>query len=237
MENSSEKKKGILVIPTLNEEITIGQVLKKAKSKFKNEHILVIDGNSKDKTLEIVKSQGIEYLSQNGNGKGTAMIETMQYALKEGYDYICFIDGDLTYDFDDALKICKIMEENRNLAMIIGDRLRGEREKKAITSLNLIGNYLFSILISIFFFRPLYDTQSGLRAISLPFAKQYISKLNSEEFEIETELTIETIKNNGHIVNIPIKYYCRPKGSITKLSSFRIGFRILKTIFKLRFYK
>ena len=223
------------MIPTLNEEITIGQVLKNAKDKFKNEQILVIDGNSKDKTLEIVKSHGIEYLSQNGNGKGTAMIETMQYALKKGYDFICFIDGDLTYDFDDALKICKIMEENRNLAMIIGDRLRGEREKKAITSLNLLGNYLFSILISIFFFRPIYDTQSGLRAISLPFAEQYISKLKSEEFEIETELTIATIKNNGHILNMPIKYYCRPKGSVTKLSSFRIGFRILKTIFTLRF--
>ena len=226
-------KKIKLIVPTLNEEQTIRKVITDAKE-FDIE-IIVIDGNSTDQTVQIAKGLDVPVWIQEGKGKGNAIIQAFQrLSLEENQDIIVLIDGDETYDIKRIESLCKPIIDG--LAdMVIGDRLKGNREEGSISRVNMIGNYVFSILSSILYWLPLIDTQTGYRAFTPNLVKDLAPILSSSGFEIETEINIITKKLGYKIKSIPSDYFCRPKGSETKLSPLKTGSRILKKLFVLKF--
>ncbi|MFQ6054394.1 MAG: S-layer glycoprotein N-glycosyltransferase AglJ, partial [Methanosarcinales archaeon] len=214
-----------ILIPTLNEGQTIGTLIKEFKSLGYN-NILVIDGHSKDNTVKIARNAGARVVMQSGKGKGQA--------VKQAFDlidskYVVMIDGDGTYlpsDIDIVLAPVLRGEADH----VIGNRFK-EYEKGAFTKLNLIGNQLLNKIFGFAYGVWLNDILSGYRAFTKNTIKQL--ELNKTGFEVEAEITIESVKKNLRITEVPITYLSRKGMSTTKLNPLKDGFKIGYTIYKL----
>jgi glycosyltransferase (TIGR04182 family) len=218
-----EKDEICILIPTLNEGLTIGKIVREFRE-LGYRNILVIDGNSTDNTVEAATGAGAKVRLQSGKGKGNAIIEAFEIIEQS---YILMLDGDGTYSPRDAEKM--LVPLFSGFDQVIGDRLVNA-EEGAFSRLNLLGNQMLNLLFKIAHSRDLHDILSGYRA----FTRLAVRQMNLKEtgFEIETEMSVEAVRNGQHIKVVPIKYSRRP-GTATKLSPFHDGIRIMSTIYRL----
>jgi len=215
-----------ILIPTLNEENAIGGVIDGFKGK--GYRIVVIDGNSQDRTREIAKNKGAEVIIQTGKGKGNALKEAFNYIDNE---IVVVIDGDGTYLPEEVDKILEPIIKGYS-DHVVGNRLVNY-ENGAFTRLNLIGNKFLNFFFRLTYGIDLHDILSGYRALKRNVYKNV--NLKKTGFETETELTVETIAKGFSIYEVPITYLKR--GGKTKLNPLRDGFLIGATINELlRFY-
>lgn len=212
-----------ILIPTLNEAPTIGNVVKEFKALGYN-HILVIDGKSTDNTVKIAREAGANVRTQSGKGKGNAIIEAFEVIEQP---YILMMDGDGTYSTKDAEKMLTPLF--LGFDQVIGDRLMNA-EEGSFSHLNLFGNHMLNLLFKLAHSRDLHDILSGYRA----FTKLAVNQMHLKEqgFEIETEISVEAVRNGQRTMIVPIKYLRRP-GTATKLSPFHDGIKIVSTIYRL----
>jgi glycosyltransferase (TIGR04182 family) len=212
-----------ILIPTLNEELTIGQIISEFKELGYN-HILVIDGKSTDNTVKFSRENGAMVRAQSGKGKGNAIIEAFEIIE---HPYILMLDGDGTYNPKDAEKM--LIPLFSGYDQVIGDRLVNADEG-AFSYLNLFGNYMVNLLFKVAHSRDLHDILSGYRA----FTRHAVQQMNLKEkgFEIETEMSVEAVRNGQRIMVVPVNYSRRP-GTDTKLSPFHDGIKIVSTIYRL----
>jgi len=167
--NSQEKIsnaiKADIIIPTLNEESSIRKIIHSIRShSFPiNVSILVIDGGSTDKTVQICNEEKVKIVKQKGRGKGTAMREAVNVS---NADIIIFIDGDGTYYVDDLEKLLEPLL-NEKADMVVGSRLMGKREKGSISRMNIMGNKLFNRTINFAMNSRVTDSLSGYRAMRI----------------------------------------------------------------------
>ncbi|WP_410507984.1 S-layer glycoprotein N-glycosyltransferase AglJ [Methanosarcina hadiensis] len=214
-----------ILIPTLNEAATIGELIKNFKKEgFSN--ILVIDGNSKDGTAQIAEAEGARVILQTGKGKGQAMIQAFELIESP---YIIMVDGDGTYLAREASSLLKPVLEGR-ADHVIGNRLN-KYSPGAFTKLNLIGNHLINTLFDIVYGVELRDILSGYRAFTLESIREL--ELNKTGFEIETEISVECILKKQRVEEISITYLPRSKKGATKLNPVKDGIRIGSTIYRL----
>ncbi len=212
-----------VIIPTLNEVEGIGKVIGEFK-KLGYHNILVIDGNSEDDTRKIAREKGARVVVQSGRGKGQAVAEAFSLVDTE---VAVLIDGDGTYDPKDIEKILEPIR--RGIAEhVIGNRLISF-EDGAFTWLNLMGNKILNWIFRVLYGVELYDILSGYRALRKDVYKN--ANLLKHGFEVEAELTVETLANGFRIIEVPINYY-RRHGD-TKLSPIGDGLKIGKTIAEL----
>jgi dolichol-phosphate mannosyltransferase len=212
-----------ILIPTLNEGPTIGGVVREFKALGYN-HILVMDGRSTDNTVKVAREAGANVRTQSGKGKGNAIIEAFEVIEQP---YILMLDGDGTYSARDAEKMLTPLF--LGFDQVIGDRLINA-EEGAFSRMNLFGNHMLNMLFKIAHSRDLHDILSGYRA----FTKLAIHQMHLKEkgFEIETEISVEAVRNGHRIMVVPVKYSRRP-GTATKLSPFHDGVKIVSTIYRL----
>jgi len=210
-----------ILIPTLNEEESIGGIIKEFKSAgFEN--ILVFDGNSEDSTREIAKREGARVEVQHGKGKGAAVKQAFE-AIED--DIIVIIDGDGTYlpsevkELLDPILECKAEH-------VIGNRFA---YGGAFARLHRIGNWVLNKIFGFGYGVRLNDILSGYRALT----KDAVRKMNLEKegFEIEMEMAIESVKRGVRIKEVPISYKKR-KGQ-SKLNFVRDGSKIAYTLYVL----
>ena len=212
-----------ILIPTLNEGLTIGNIVREFTA-LGYTHILVIDGKSTDTTVKNAREAGATVRTQSGKGKGNAIIEAFEVIEQP---YILMLDGDGTYSAKDAEKMLTPLF--LGFDQVIGDRLINA-EEGSFSHLNLFGNHMLNLLFKIAHSRDLHDILSGYRA----FTKLAILQmhLNEKGFEIETEISVESVRNGQRVMVVPIKYSSRP-GTATKLSPFHDGIKIISTIYRL----
>ncbi|MBQ4030723.1 MAG: glycosyltransferase [Bacilli bacterium] len=211
-----------ILIPCLNEEQTIKSVIDGFKPY--NVNIYVYDNNSTDNTSQIAKECGVNVGFTSQKGKGNVV---RQMFNEIDADIYVLIDGDNTYFADDFPKMLDKYNQT-NCDMLVGDRLSSTYfiENKKI--LHNIGNKLVKWLINHKYKTNISDIMSGYRILSKKFVQNI--DIQSNEFEIETEMTIFALKNNYHIESIPIQYKDRPNGSISKINTIKDGFKIIKYI-------
>lgn len=218
-----EKDEICILIPTLNEGLTIGKIVHEFRE-LGYSNILVIDGKSTDNTVKVAREAGAQVREQSGKGKGNAIIEA--FGIIE-QPYILMLDGDGTYSPKDAEKM--LVPLFSGFDQVIGDRLVNA-EDGAFSRLNRFGNQVLNLLFKIAHGHDLHDILSGYRA----FTRNAVGQMNLREtgFQIETEMSVEAVRNGQHIMVVPIKYSRRP-GTATKLSPFQDGIRIVSTIYRL----
>lgn len=214
-----------IIIPTLNEEKTIEELINNIRSCLLpiELSILVIDGGSTDRTVDICKSRNVRFLVQKGKGKGNAMREAVDHSEA---DIVVFIDGDGTYSPSDLGLLLEPLLNGKS-DMVVGSRLLGKRQRGAISIFHTLGNKLFNRAINFAMKSSITDSLSGYRALYKKTFSDLI--LFSDSFEIEVEMTVEALAKGYKVLEVPINYSIR-KGSDTKLDPFGDGIKISRTL-------
>lgn len=223
--NANKTPKVAVLIPCYNEALTIAKVVQDFRRNLPGSDIYVYDNNSNDGTINVARQAGAIVRSESLQGKGNVV--RRMFADIEADVYV-MVDGDATYDADSAsLMIDKLVADK--LDMVTG--VRKSHIQEAYRAGHRMGNKLFSLLIAKIFGDRISDLLSGYRVFSRRFVKSFPAL--SGEFEIETELTVHALELRMPIAEVETPYGARPEGSVSKLSTYKDGIKILFTVLKL----
>jgi glycosyltransferase involved in cell wall biosynthesis len=210
-----------ILLPALNEEATIGRVIdalpvmELARAGYEV-RVLVADGNSTDGTRQIAAQKGADVVVEPRPGKGIAVITALG---KVEADFIFMLDADATYPPDRIPDMLNLLETHD---AVTGSRLRGRREPRAMSGLNLVGNRLLSLLATVLYGRRVSDVCTGLWGFRAGVVKSL--RLTATAFELEVDLFSQLVRRGYSIAEIPIDY--RRRADRPKLRSLRDGTRI-----------
>lgn len=212
-----------ILIPCLNEEVTVGAVVRDFRNALPDAVCYVFDNNSTDRTAQVATEAGAEVISVSRPGKGNVV----QAMFREvDADYYVMVDGDNTYSTNHAHALLEPILEGR-ADMTVATRLN-EYADDSFRPLHVFGNNLVRALVNRIFRSQLTDIMSGYRAFSRELVRSV--PVLSSGFEVETELTIRVLDFGFRIEEIEAPYRKRPIGSESKLRTFRDGFRVLSEI-------
>jgi glycosyltransferase involved in cell wall biosynthesis len=214
-----------VLVPCFNEEAAVAAVVNGFRKALPSAQVYVYDNNSKDRTAEVARAAGAEVRSERRQGKGHVV--RRMFADIEADVYV-LVDGDATYDAPSAPGMIERLV-NDHLDMVVG--LRVDQEQAAYRPGHRTGNWLLTSFLSSVFGQAFTDILSGYRVFSRRFVKSF--PVLSDGFEIETELTVHALELAMPVAEIETPYYARPEGSVSKLNTWRDGFRILGTIMRL----
>ena len=211
-----------VLLPCYNEEAAIGATVEGFRRALPDATVYVYDNNSRDRTKEVAALAGAVVRSEPQQGKGRVV--RRMFADIEADVYI-MADGDLTYDPEAAPEMVRMLLDEQ-LDMVVGTRKHEAVE--AYRGGHVLGNKLFTNLLSGLFGRSFTDIFSGYRAFSRRFVKSF--PILSSGFEIETEMSVHALELRMPVGEVETRYGARPEGSESKLSTYGDGWRILKTI-------
>ncbi len=218
----------LLLIPTVNEEEAIQQLIQEAGASGFTD-ILVVDGFSSDRTRDIAISMGARVVLQEfGKGKGCGVRTGMKLFLEGNSEFLSIIDGDETNIPSDLAKMVPAAQSGK-ADVVLGSRIRGVREKGAMPALSFASNLTVSFLLGAKFLRLFTDVQTGYWLFTREAVRRIYPKIQSMGFEIELELFVNILKEGFHVVEIPVGFRMR-KGK-TKFS-FMLRMRNLYYTFK-----
>ncbi len=214
-----------VIIPCYNEEAAIAQTVADFRVALPMAAIYVYDNNSKDQTIARAKEAGAIVRSEPRQGKGNVV--RRMFADIEADVYV-LTDGDDTYDATVAPALVqKLLDESYDI--VSGRRIA--TAKDAYRAGHVLGNKLLTGLTALMFNVRLLDMLTGYRIMSRRFAKSF--PVISTGFAIETELTVHAVRLLMPMIEVDTKYKERPEGSVSKLSTYKDGFKILFTIISL----
>jgi len=209
-----------VLIPCLNEEHGIADVIRDFKTEFPAARILVVDNRSTDSTAERAREAGAEVLEETLRGKANA-VRTALGTIDS--DIVIMVDGDGSYPAHGARLLYN--EYLRSKADMING-IRSADEADIFRPMHQWGMSLFAKAIEKTFGQRTYDLFSGLRLFSRRFYKNV--PILSRGFELEIELTIQAIDKGFRFREVSIPFRSRAFGSSSKLKTVRDGIRILR---------
>ena len=213
-----------VVIAALNEEEGIGPTIAELLETLPNTHILVVDGNSTDKTVEVAKSLGAEVAFQDGKGKGDAVAKALEF-LDPTVEYVVITDADFTYPVAQVPKMIRFLEKNPAVGMVCGNRFNHHLDRKALRNVFNFGNRLIGFTHNALNGIPLRDPLTGLRVVRAAILRDW--RVRSKGFDIEVELNHRVECQGFKIVEVDVAY--RERLGEKKLK-VRHGAEILKRI-------
>jgi len=211
-----------VLIPCYNEAQTIRRVIEDFRRELPKAVIYVGDNNSTDQTAKIAEESGAIVIRETNQGKGN-MIRRMFADIES--DVYVMVDGDATYD---AASVHSMIEMCVDDKMDMVNGARKSQESEAYRAGHRFGNWMFTTLIQKTFKSHLSDILSGYRVFSRRFVKSFPS--SSHGFEIETELTVHAFSSRLPVGEVETPYGARPEGSVSKLSTYKDGMKILAVI-------
>jgi glycosyltransferase involved in cell wall biosynthesis len=220
-----------VAIPCYQEEKTIAQVVSAFRAQLPQAAIYVFDNNCTDRTAEFARAAGATVIREKRQGKGhvvTTIFETLQE------DIIVMVDGDGTYD---ATAVHRLLEPilKGDADMTVAARLQ-EYGDKAFRKFHVAGNQLVCWIINRMFKANISDIFSGYRAFTRECG--LLIPITSHGFDVETELTMQSLYRGMVIREIEAPYGERPSGSFSKLRTIPDGMKVLLRLFLLmRSYK
>ena len=191
------------MVPTLNEERGIRRVLKDVP---KDIDVLVVDGGSTDETVEVARQYRVRVISQKfGRGKGCGVRTGMEFFLSSKYDVLCMIDGDGSNDPEELPKMIEAMKDEK-AEVVLGSRVRGKREKGAMTIFTIFSNVIVSLFLGLRFLRIFTDVQTGYWAFSMKAVETLYPRLKAKGFEIEMEIFVLTLDVGLKCIEVPVRF-------------------------------
>ncbi len=215
-----------VLLPCYNEAATIGKVIDDFRAQLPEATIYVFDNCSTDATAEIARDHGATVIREARQGKGF-VIDSMLRCIDA--DVYLMADGDDTYPADHAHRLLAPVINNET-DMAVGARL-ADYTQTSFRPLHVLGNKLVRGLINRIFGVKLSDILSGYRAFNRNVVE--CVPIVSGGFEVETEMTIHTLYYRLKLVEVQVPYGVRPEGSVSKLHTFRDGFRVMWKLFNL----
>lgn len=222
----------VVLLPALNEERAIGQVLdriptRRLQASGHQVAVWVVDGQSTDRTMDIARAKGARTFTQTGKGKGNGMRQALNALLAEGRGggpsdprMFIMLDADGTYPVEQIPHFVDLLEAGEDV--VLGSRLAGSIDPGAMSGMNHLGNRLLSTLATILYRVPVSDVCTGMWA----FREEVVrgGGLVAEGFDLEADLFASACERKVRVKELPIPY-SRRIGE-PKLIPLRTGFAI-----------
>ncbi|MDZ3824137.1 MAG: glycosyltransferase [Pseudoxanthomonas sp.] len=214
-----------VLVPCYNEAATIEGVVAGFRAALPQATVWVFDNNSSDGTAELARAAGARVARVSLQGKGNVVRRMFADVDADAY---LMVDGDGTYDAASAPRLLEgVLAEGADMVVAT----RHAVDQGAYRPGHAFGNRLLTGFLARLFGRPCRDILSGYRAFSRRYAKSFPAL--SEGFETETELTVHALELRMPVREVDTPYFERPQGSHSKLSTWRDGWRILRTMLRL----
>jgi glycosyltransferase involved in cell wall biosynthesis len=211
-----------VLLPCYNEETAIVQTVAGFRAALPDAKIYVYDNNSSDRTVDVARAAGAVVRTERMQGKGNVV--RRMFADIDADVYV-MADGDATYEAAAApTLIARLVDEK--LDMVVGAR-KSEIDD-AYRRGHRLGNKMLTGMLTQVFGRSFTDILSGYRVFSRRFVKSF--PVLSAGFEIETEISVHALELKMPTAEVVTAYAARPEGSVSKLSTYSDGWRILRTI-------
>jgi len=224
------KNRLAIIIPALNEEQSIGRVLRDIPKEMVYE-IIVVDNGSQDDTGNVARAEGATVVSEPRRGYGNACLSGLK-ALPPDTDIVAFMDADYSDHPEQLRQLLTAMEEQR-ADLVIGSRVLGNRQRGSLTPQQRFGNWLSTRLIFLLFgFR--YSDLGPFRIARIPELRKL--KMQDHNYGWTVEMQVKALQHGLKVVEVPVDYrkrIGRSKVSGTLTGSFKAGLKILWTIGKL----
>ena len=222
-----------VVIPAFNEEKSIGKVVADIPKDLV-QHVIVVNNNSTDNTVEVAEKAGAIVLTENRKGYGWACLLGIEKANVLNTDVIVFLDGDYSDYPEEIIDVVTPILES-DMDMVIGSRVLGKREKGSLTPQQVFGNWLATRLMRIFY-RAKFTDLGPFRAIKATS----LEKLNMSDktYGWTIEMQIKAAKQKMKFCEVPVNYRKRigvSKVSGTVKGTVLAGIKIIFAVFKYRF--
>jgi dolichol-phosphate mannosyltransferase len=208
----------------LNEEEGIGPTISELNKTLMNPRILVVDGRSTDRTVEIAKNMGVDVVCQDGLGKGDAIAKAIKHSDLT-VDYVVITDADYTYPAEHVPKMIQILEKNPDVGMVCGNRFSGYSDMKGSNYFYYLGNRFIAFTQNYLNGVWLVDPLTGLRVLRAEILRNW--RVKSKGFDVEVELNHHVVQEGFSIAEVPIKY--RERLGEKKLGAIH-GFEIFRRI-------
>jgi glycosyltransferase involved in cell wall biosynthesis len=195
-----------VMVAALNEEEGIGPTIAELRQHLKNPHILVVDGHSQDRTVEIAEGLNADVVLQQGRGKGDAIAQAIK-KVPSAVDYVVFIDADYTYPTMFLPGMIRILDENPDVGMVCGNRFNSHFDLSSMRNVFYFGNRLLAFVHNMFNGLALRDPLTGLRVVRAEILRGWVPK--SRGFDIEVELNHHVERRGFGIIEVPILYRSR----------------------------
>jgi glycosyltransferase involved in cell wall biosynthesis len=221
-DNPLKRQRVAVLVPCFNEQASIAKVVKDFRAALPEAVIYVYDNNSTDRTAELARAAGALVRREMHQGKGNVV--RRMFADVEADTYV-LVDGDATYDAPSArTMIARLLQER--LDMVVAARV--DHEHNAYRLGHRAGNRLLTAFFASVFGANFTDILSGFRVFSRRYVKSF--PVLSRGFEIEAELAVHALELELPVGEVSTPYYARPTGSVSKLSTWRDGLRIIAMI-------
>jgi glycosyltransferase involved in cell wall biosynthesis len=223
----------VVVIPALNEEEVIGDVVRSIPAFV--DRIIVVDNGSNDDTAGRAREAGALVVSQPVRGYGRACRAGMNAALKAGAEVVVFIDGDGSDcpEFMEAL-VKPILRDEYDF--VIGSRVRGERESGSLTFPQVFAGCLAGWMLGLCYGVKFTD-MSPFRAVRRLVLEALPMKEETYGWNLEMQMLVARAKLR--ILEIPVNHR-RRQGGVSKVSgtlrgTLLAGTRIVSTFIRVAF--
>lgn len=218
-------KKVSIVIPAKDEEANLGRVLdelKKAVSAINKEvEIIIIDDHSKDRTAQIALDSGAKVITnKRKNGKGNALISGFEASTG---DVIVMMDADYSHRPKDIPLFLERIEKGAGL--VVGSRVWGGSDE--YTKIRASGNFILTAIFGLIFDEYLSDALNGYKAFHREIFDNHT--YSSSTFEIEIELSVNTLREGYRIFEVPSHERKRAWGKM-KSNAIKHGTKFLLKI-------
>ena len=192
-----------IFIAALNEEEGVGATISELSENINAKRILLIDGHSYDRTVDVAKDAGAEIFFQDGKGKGDALAKAVQ-CMDAEVKYVVITDADFTYPAENVPEMIEILEKSPQVGMVCGNRFSEQTRGSAFQGRFTFGNRLLAFAHSFFNGVYLQDPLTGLRVIRADILRKWVIK--SKGFDIEVELNHQVAKQGFDTIEVPIGY-------------------------------
>ena len=195
------------------------------------DHLVLVNDGSKDNTLEVLekfqkrhpeKSSVISF--QMNQGKGKALLSGFKKALLSPFDILVTLDGDQQHLPSEIPKIADQVAKGNDFVI-------GSRNFKKMPFRSKFSNIFISKCLGCFFKKAPFDTQSGFRGFSHPFAKIISEKMKGGRYETEFEILLFALEKKYRIAETPIKTIY-PKDRVTYFRKITDSYRVLKVLYE-----
>jgi len=242
------KEKILIFIPAYNVEKKITKVLNKIPKIVFNKYnikIIVIEDNSNDKTLsvikKVIKNKGDKikiYLIVNKKNKGYGGVQKIafNYAIKKNFKYVIMLHGDNQYPANKILLLIKPLLTNKYDA-VFGSRMINSINalKGGMPLYKYLGNIALTFFQNLVLSSNLSEFHSGYRSYKVSSLKKIKFKSNTNDFHFDTEIIIQFLKNNLKIKEIAMSTHYGDE--ISHLKSIPYGLNIVRSTLLSRFKK
>jgi glycosyltransferase involved in cell wall biosynthesis len=206
-----------IVIPALNEEAALRQLLTEIPPSFAK-WIIVVDNGSTDRTAAVAKAANAIVVSEPMRGYGRACLKGSTTAKNLGADFVIFMDGDGSDDPADLpYMLAPIIEGVADFS--IGSRVTTRSERGAIPPQARLGNWLVSQMIHLFYGVHLHDIGS-FRVIRCSALESL--QMNEMTFGWPVEMLVKAARAHYRIIEQPIHYRRRSHGQ-SKVAGTLVG--------------